>query len=371
VVYAIASCAALFSHYTCVFVLAAQVLWVFWKHREALRACIIANVGVAVGFAPWLPGFAADNNSPTTDILDLLQPFNFGAVRDAIENWAVGYPYVTAEQIPGNVARILIAVGILVAAGAGLVRLWRSLRGKRLLASVHLIPAGPALVLLLLLSTPVGEAVASALGTNVLGARNLNASWPGLALGIGGLLASAAVPVLVASGALIIAGYAIGTWKSLGSDASRPDYAGVAEAIEQRWKPGDVVVDVRPFTPVPLTGLDVYLPQTHPEVRLGLPISDKPFLPFDPVPPTKEQLREVFSRGRDHSIYVVSFMPDDSASGDAERAAAVVAVQNDRAAKLLEQLPARFELEADAPTFPSLSQSVLLTIKDRGPADGR
>ena len=63
-------------HYTRIFVLAAQVLWVDRKHREALRACILANVGVAVGFAPWLPGFIADNDSPTTDILDPPAPFD-------------------------------------------------------------------------------------------------------------------------------------------------------------------------------------------------------------------------------------------------------------------------------------------------------
>ena len=105
VVYAICSCGALYSHYTSVFVLAAQVLWVVWKHREALRACILANVAVAVGFAPWLPGFVADNDSPTTDILDLLQPFNLDAVANAIENWAVGYPYIPESVLPGTVAR--------------------------------------------------------------------------------------------------------------------------------------------------------------------------------------------------------------------------------------------------------------------------
>ena len=124
VVYAICSCAALYSHYTCVFVLAAQVLWVVWKHREALRACIVANVAVAVGFAPWLPGFVADNNSPTTDILDFLQPFNLGAVTDAIENWAVGYPYIPETVLPGAVAQLMIAAGLVLAVVGCAPRLW-------------------------------------------------------------------------------------------------------------------------------------------------------------------------------------------------------------------------------------------------------
>ena len=69
-----------------------------------------------------------------------------------------------------------------------------------------------------------------------------------------------------------------------------PDYAGVAAAIEERWSPGDVVVDASGVHSGSPDGLDVYLPQTHPEIRLGLPISDKPFLPFDPVPPLDEQI---------------------------------------------------------------------------------
>ena len=51
---------------------------------------------------PGCPGFIADNDSPTTDILDLLQPFDFDAVTDAIENWAVGYPYIPDSVLPGN-----------------------------------------------------------------------------------------------------------------------------------------------------------------------------------------------------------------------------------------------------------------------------
>jgi hypothetical protein len=364
--YAVCSCAALYSHYTCVFVLAAQVLWVAWKHPQALRACIVANLAVAVAFAPWVPGFIADNNSPTTDILDALQPFEWGAVRDAFENWAIGYPYVTLSYLPGDVAVVMLVAGITLAAIAGLVRLLRGLRGTRILAAIREIPAGPALVVLTLVSTPIGEAVFSALGTNVLGARNLNASWPGLALGVGGLLSSAAVPVLVAAASLlVVGGYAIGAWQSVGSEASRADYPGVADAIEQRWNPGDVVVDGFPFSPVPLTGLDVYLPQSNPEIRLGMPISDQPFMPGDPQPDISEQAREAIDRARNHTMFLVA--PDVSAAGDAEDDAAVLRRLDLLSGEVLRQLPPRFELDAEAPTFPSLTPFVVLTIRDRGP----
>jgi hypothetical protein len=368
VAYAICSCATLYTHYTGVFFLAAQALWVVWKHREVLRACIIANVAVAVAFAPWIPGFIADNNSPTTAILDVFHPFEIGAITDAFGYWAFGYPYVTLEFLPGNVPTVMLLAGIGLAAIAGLVRLLRSLPGTRLLTAIREIPAGPALVVLLLVSTPIGEAILSALATNVLGARNLNAAWPGLALGIGGLLASAAVPVLITSGLLVLGGYAIGAAKSVESDAARPDYASVAEAIEQRWRPGDVVVDGFPFTPVPLTGLDVYLPQTNPEVRLGLPISDEPFLVGDPVPPIEEQAREVIELGRGHTIFLVA--PDPSESTNAEDDAAVLRRNDPHAGVVLRRLPSRFELDEEAVTVPSLVPFTVLTIRDRG-ADGQ
>lgn len=365
VVYAICSCGALYSHYTSIFVLAAQVLWVAWQHREALRACIVANVAVALGFAPWLPGFAKDNDSPTTKILDSLQPFDFGAVKDAIENWAVGYPYIPGSMLPGTVARVMIAAGLVVAVAACAPRLWRFV-DRYGAAAVRRIPPGAALIALLLLSTLIGEAVFSAVGTNLLGARNLNASWPGFALAIGGLVAAGGLPLMIASGALILGGYASGAVQTLGDEATRPDYAGAARAIEERWGPGDVVVDGADFTPVPQTGLDVYLPQTHPEIRLGLPISDKPFLPFDPVPPLDEQIDQAISLGQGHSIFLVAY--ELQAPGFRGESAVSDILRNQRrgAGALLQALPDRFEIEQATPIFEGLLPLVVFQITDRG-----
>ena len=331
------------------FVLAAQVLWVAWKHREALRACVVANVAVAVGFAPWLPGFIADNDSPTTDILDFLQPFDLGAVTDAIENWAVGYPYVSGSVLPGTVARVMIAAGIVLAVAVCVPRLWSSVE-RHGAAAVRRIPSGAALVIVLALSTLIGEAILSAIGTNLLGARNLNASWPGLALAIGGIVAAAGVPLMIFSGALVLGGYASGAVQALGDEAARPDYAGVAETIEERGSPGDVVVDGVAFTPVPLTGLDVYLPPTHPEIRLGLPISDKPFLPFDPIPPLDEQIDQAITLGQGRSIFLVTSEDLDGGAG-----------------ALLRALPDGFEVDRVTPAFEGVEPMVLLQITDRRP----
>jgi 4-amino-4-deoxy-L-arabinose transferase-like glycosyltransferase len=319
IAYAACSCGALLSHYTSVFPLAAQFGWMLWAHREAIRALLLANLGVLVGFAPWIPGFIADNNSPTTKILSALQPFTVGAVRFALENWAVGYPYVRLDTAPGHVAGVLIAVGLLIAIVAATLGAWHRLRRSRMRlgTAVRRIPPRIVLVATLAIATPLGEAIYSAFGTNLLGARNLNASWPGLAVAIGAIVTAAGMPLALASGGLVIAGYGIAAARTLDPDLARIDYADAARTIEARWRPGDVVVDAAPLTPVPLTGLDVYLPQTHREFRLGLPVSNHPFMIGDPVPPANRLIAEALEAAEGRSVLLVTHSDLSAPAGQA------------------------------------------------------
>jgi 4-amino-4-deoxy-L-arabinose transferase-like glycosyltransferase len=395
VVYAVCSCGALYSHYTAVFPLAGQALWVLWKQRQALRACVLANLGVLAGFAPWIPGFIADNNSPTTKLLSALQPFEFRPARFALEQWSVGYPYVQLSKVPGKAAWMLIAGGVLVALVAGCLRLGRILRASRVsfAASLRRIPAGAALVAILALSAPVGEAIFSALGTNLFGARNLNASWPGLAVAIGGIVAAAGVPLSLACAALVVGGYAIGAVKACGPDVSRPQYEAVAKAIEQRWKPGDVVVDgasvVGPYhlTPVTPTGIDAYLPQTHPEVRLGLSNTEGPSF-GTPRPPLQTQIQQAYRLARGHSLFLETYIANPAVPAQAASYLRQQDLPTQRTAALrryveaiggpglvftgsgflLEELPPRFRVESNLQTFAGVSPLALIEITDRGAA---
>ena len=54
VAYGAASCAAVYTHYTSLFPLAAQLLWVLWAHPGARKAALLANAGAALAFLPWL-----------------------------------------------------------------------------------------------------------------------------------------------------------------------------------------------------------------------------------------------------------------------------------------------------------------------------
>ena len=56
VLYAASSCAAMYTHYTAVFFLGAQLRVALWAHPEARRAAVLANLGAVIGFLPGSPG---------------------------------------------------------------------------------------------------------------------------------------------------------------------------------------------------------------------------------------------------------------------------------------------------------------------------
>ena len=134
VAYAVFSSAAVYTHYTCIFVLGVQVLWVLLTQPEARRAALLANLAVVVAYVPWLSGLANDLASPTTDILSQLQPFDAHWVRESLEHWSVGYPYgsrVPLTDIPGLPGLIMLGLAALLTL-AGLLqtrgqRLWSAL----------------------------------------------------------------------------------------------------------------------------------------------------------------------------------------------------------------------------------------------------
>ena len=69
-------CLAAYTHYTVVFLLATQFAWAFWTHPPSRRALSIATAAAAVLYVPWVPGLKGDLDSPTTQILSLLSPFD-------------------------------------------------------------------------------------------------------------------------------------------------------------------------------------------------------------------------------------------------------------------------------------------------------
>lgn len=315
--YAACSCAALYTHYTGVFYLAAQFLWLLWAHPRRWRAAVLANLAVLVGLAPWASAIVNANNSPTTAIMSALSPFTLHDARIYLEHWSIGYPYVDAgglSALPGIPALVLLALAFLLALVAAIAaRAPESVHARRVALRPPVV-----LVFALLLATPVGAALESATGTHVFDVRNLAASWPPLALAAAWLLTRPrGRPGFVAAG-LAVAAFAIAAVKTLEPRWSKPDSRSAAAFIARREPAGTVVIDGSGFsgrrymvTPGPLTSLEVALGgDRYRLLRAGAPQEDQhPFGFLDPQVPLASAVARALAAARGGDIAAVTTIP--------------------------------------------------------------
>ena len=255
--YAVFSGLAIYSHYTMVFVLIGQFLWLLWAHPRARRAALLANIGAACFFLPWFPGFVADNSSITTPITEAIQGYGLHAKLVAVEQMLFYQASVWNWEISGRVDVWLITIAS-IAAGVG--ALYRGLTGKVGWTLTGAIDRGLALALVISLSTLAGEAVLLIFDSNVFGGRNLSATWAGLPFLLGGLLALNGPILGVGLLALLVAGFGLGAVRTTDASKISLDYKGVADYIESIAGDGDVVLDAGHLTPAPTTSLSIYLP---------------------------------------------------------------------------------------------------------------
>ena len=299
VLYAVCACAAVYTHYTSVFALAGQLAWLLWAYPRARRPALIATAAATVAFLPWLSGLRGDLSSTTTDILSNLQPFTPTYVFRSFTHWAIGFPYATPitriRDLPGVAGLVLLGLALLVAF-AGYIRGARPTLDRRV-----------ALVIVLALSVPVGEAIASAIGSNLLGTRNLAASWPAAALGAGWFLASAGRRAGAVAAGLAIAAFAIGVVKLFETDFVRPDFDAVAAYVDREAAAGDVVVDGAALSPAGIpTPLDVTTDRPHPRSYLNVDrVEYDPFRILETARPPGDVAREAAAAADGKRLFVV------------------------------------------------------------------
>ena len=250
-------CLAAYTHYTAVFVLAAQFGWAFWVHPRTRRPLLIATFAAVVLYLPWLPSLKGDIDSPTTDILSFLSPFDLESVRVALGQLERRLPVSAGRAdarwvtCPGSWRWCCWPASICVGA----------LRARHDAVAARAVvrrqrPAASSWSSLLALATPVGTALQSALGTNVFSTRSLAASWPYLAL---------AVAALITVGTAARCGSPPRRWRSppsgsrrgqmASTDFQRPDYSRLAQLAEAPWRRGRR--RRRTSRPGPLTNFDV------------------------------------------------------------------------------------------------------------------
>lgn len=302
VAFGVATCAAMYSHYTSVFPLAAQLAWALWAHPAARRPALVASAVAALAFAPWLPGLRGDMTSGTTEILSALQPFTAGFVRTALAHWVLAYPYgidgAGIGDLPGVPALALLAAAVALGA-AGLA--------LRVLRERPRIEPGLVLIVALAVAAPVGEALVSAFGSNLFGTRNLAGSWPAMALCLSALILAAGPRLGVAAAALAVVAFAIGAYKMLQPDFRRADFDGVAAQIVRESRPGDVVVDAAQISPAGVPrALTVALGGARPIFDVGRDdVRYDPFRIAGLAPPPEQVLERAASAARGHRMFLV------------------------------------------------------------------
>jgi hypothetical protein len=303
VVYAVCSAASFYTHYTCLFVLGVQLVWVLWTEPGARRAALLASAGAVVLVLPWVPGLIQDTRSPTVKILSALSPFTGRAIRIDIQHWALGYPYTVAggvKDLPGVPSLVILAVAAVLAAVGVVVRAMRD--GLRR-PSWRVV-----LVVALALATPVGEIVISAFGNHILGVRDLAASWPFLALAAAAFVFAARPKAGIVAAALAVLAFALAAPKMLERRFSRPDYQAAATYVATHARPGDVVVDgTGGLSPGPLTGFDVAYHGSLPVYRALAPAErDHPFTVFDPLVPVRSAVGRAVASARGGRLFTIS-----------------------------------------------------------------
>lgn len=340
VAYAVFVCLAAYTHYTSVFVLATQFSWAFWAHPSARRWLVGASAMAALLYIPWLPSLKGDLESPTTAILSELAPFNLEAVAVAVGHWAIGFPYsafASLDEMPGLVGLVLLGVALAVTA-SGLVAERGRLRSRLAAADRRLL-----LILALAVATPVGEALASAVGSNILGTRNLAASWPYLALAAAALVALGGRRSRWAAAGLALLVIGASGLRMLSVDYQRPVYSDVAEFAAE--DPEGVLVDAAAVTPGPLANFDLAdsTPGDTEVFRLNIPErSSLPFSFADRAPEPAELVDRVVAAADGAAITIVI----------AVQVAPVVAGPADKelAVQFVDLLPAGYTL-AERRTF--------------------
>jgi 4-amino-4-deoxy-L-arabinose transferase-like glycosyltransferase len=236
--FAVFVAAALYTHYTAVFTLAALGAWALWFHRERARELLLAYCVAALAFVPWIPSVLDDRNTTGLGVIGSIGGGAGGYVR-GFGRMFPGFPYGSLDEVPGPLGLALVIAGSLLAATAAVVAWARrppAARGRPQPALV--------LVLALALATPLGLALYRIVGENLYAPRNLMASLPALCLLLGYLVARLRPALAGASAALLVAGTALGTLAALSDEQRRTPWRSAAELIESRAAPQDGVLQL-------------------------------------------------------------------------------------------------------------------------------
>ena len=253
----------MYTHYTCAYVLAVQLLWLLVFHPAARRPALLANAGAAIAFLPWVPSLLDDLDAPSQDIIGRLAPLNFHNGIDFTARFAFGNPGIPLGTFLGPVAEVALFGGLAVAVAG-----WIANRGAG-----EARPSRERVVLFaaMALAAPVGVLFVSIVGDDQFVPRNLATSAPGLLLSISALIMAGTRLTRWVSAVLIVAAFAWGSIANTKDENERLAYDRAAEVLDAEAAPDDVILDINPVSGgqngAPLTPaareLDIALEEPH------------------------------------------------------------------------------------------------------------
>jgi 4-amino-4-deoxy-L-arabinose transferase-like glycosyltransferase len=250
VAWAVVGAALLYTHYTGALVLGLEGLWALWSSREQWRSLVLAGVGAAALFAPWLPQFQTIP-AEYSKLAGVVGVHDW----DAFLQWLAGTPEELPSALPGTLPLILLGVAAglgLLAAVLGRKPPWR--------------PPGVALVALLAVGIPVVLLLYGLAGEDLfVYPRNASSALPFGALAVGWLVTRPSPPLAVAAVGLATVTLVVGAAMTIRDRFHRPDTPAVARALDDRADPRNPIVYYGPgLDPLILGGLlKVYLREPY------------------------------------------------------------------------------------------------------------
>lgn len=262
--WAVTGCLAVYGHYVAAPAIAGQLIWILWFF-PALRWRALAFAGLMVLlYVPWMSGFVADLDSPTSHILREIQGTGFVAKRQATELLF----FLRVDQGgPGFFGRpdtLIGSIGILVAVAAIVVSLVRG----RFVRPQPEQRRGMWLGLLMAATVILGELFLLLFGNDIYGTRNLTAAWVGIPFVFAslGLLAGPRWGMVAVT--LIVVGYCFSSVHLLNPANSTLAFDKVAADIRATEDRGGTILDQAFLSPAPLSALDGYLETDLPEFQI-------------------------------------------------------------------------------------------------------
>jgi 4-amino-4-deoxy-L-arabinose transferase-like glycosyltransferase len=269
--WAVASCLALWSHYTALFVVLGMAGWVVLAHPERRRAALVAATGIAAGFAPWIPGFL----NQRTNQVGIASIEEFAELTPTVPvsvpaKTLIGHPFFDLVDFPGWVGVALVGLAVAFVAGAA----WRHRPARPERAALR---ADGTLILVLAVATPAGLLLYAATGTSLWLPRNLSASLPFLSIVVAAVVAwaSTRLPARAGAAGLAVLGtlFLLLTVRSETDGYRRPPYREAARWVDRHAAPTAPVIEIplalSPDPRLPPTSVDLYLPARHRVVRTG------------------------------------------------------------------------------------------------------